>query len=522
MIGCRLANQLWIAANRRRWRRFRRALADPGAVQGRLLRRYLAANADTCFGREHGFDRIRTGAEFQRRVPLGSYDEYEPWIARIRAGEPGVLTREPIRRLVPSSGSSAARKLIPYNRTLLDEFNRGIGPWIVDLYGRHPDLAAGRAYWSISPPPPARPEQSTAVPIGFDEDSTYLGGALKRLVDQTLAVPGHVAQVADYRQFVDATLVHLLRARDLRLISVWHPSFLTLLLAPLGERWESLIEAAGRRDLRGKAPADWRSLWPRLGLISCWGDANAAGALAELSRRFDGVKVQPKGLIATEAFVTLPFADAWPVAVGSHFFEFLDEDGRPHLVADLVRGGEYSVVVTTGGGLYRYRLCDRVRVEGFLGATASLRFLGKEDQVTDLRGEKLNESHVTRVLGRAAAALGLEVGFAMLAPDEGPDGLGYTLYVQSHPAPPPELAARVHEGLLANPHYRGCIALGQLTPVRAFTIRGPAHHVYLRRCQQLGRGLGQIKPSALSRANGWSECFEGDYQAVPEPAGRGS
>lgn len=515
MNGCRLANGLWVAANRGRWRRFRGALADPGAAQRRLLRRYLAENAGTRFGREHGFERIASAADFRRRVPLRGYDEYEPWIASIRAGEPRVLTRQPVRRLVPSSGSTAARKLIPYTRTLLEEFNRGIGPWIVDLYRRIPDLTAGRAYWSISPP--ARHEAAdSAVPVGFDEDSAYLGGLFQRLVDRTLAVPGHVRHAPDHEEFVRASLVHLLRARDLRLVSVWHPSFLTLLLEPLKRSWESLVEAAGRRDLEAAQPGDWRAIWPRLGLISCWGDAHAAGAFEELRRRFDGVRVQAKGLIATEAFVSLPFAEARPVAVCSHFFEFLDDAGRPHGVEELEDGAEYCVAVTTGGGLYRYRLADRVRVDGFLGATPSVRFVGKEDQVCDLRGEKLNERHVAQVLRRETDVLGLDVAFAMLAPDlpaPGHDGgvPGYTLYIRSRPVPSAELAERVDEALGANPHYRYCRDLGQLGPLRGFVVRGAAHHAYLERCRELGRTLGEIKPTALSRESGWSEVFDGEY-----------
>ena len=64
--------------------------------------------------------------------------------------------------------------------------------------------------------------------------------------------------------------------------------------------------------------------------------------------------LQGKGLIATEAFVSLPLLpDCDPVlAVNSHFFEFNDtETGDIRLAHEVEEGKVYSVIVTTGGGL---------------------------------------------------------------------------------------------------------------------------------------------------------------------------
>ncbi len=562
------ANRLWAAANRPRRRRFRAALGDPGAAQRRLLLATLRANAGTAYGRRHGFDRIATIEEYQQRVPLTRWDELAPWIERIRRGEPGVLTREPVLRLMPSGGSTAAAKLVPLTRTLLAEFQRAIGPWVVDLFERHPGLANGRAYWSVSPAaasPAAEAEPSEskaagpgagggpapgsgstagaatdAVPVGFAADTAYLGGVFRRLVDRTLAVPGAVARLAGVEDFRYATLLHLLAARDLALVSVWHPSFLTLLLEPLERWWEPLLDdlAAGTLTLPGASPADAaavrapaadsaraaelrrlgptappREIWPRLAVISAWADGHAAGAAAALAERFPGVAIEPKGLVATEAFVSLPFAGARPLAVRSHFFELIDDADRPHLAGELTAGGEYAVAVTTGGGLYRYRLGDRVRVEGFLGATPCLRFLGREDRVSDRRGEKLSDGHVAAVLERL---LGGGAGFAMLAPDDEGGRTGYTLYLDARNPAPPALALDLERALAENPHYRWCVQLGQLAPARVFRVDGDPHHQYLEHRRRAGQRLGDVKPAALSAESGWSRRFPGRY--LPAPA----
>ncbi len=524
----------WLAANAGGWWRFRAALNQPETTQAAILRRYLSANAGTAFGKAHGFAAIRTAREFQDRVPLAGYAEMEPWISRIAQGDTAVLTRSPVRTLEVTSGSSAAAKHIPYTATMQAEIRRAIAPWIFDLYLHRPRLALGCAYWSISPIQLDEEESGGFVKVGFEEDAEYLGGFWKRLVDSTLAVPGAVRFLRDVDAFRYATLLFLLRRPDLTLISVWHPSFLMLLMAALPAFWNDLLrdvekgtKIVGRTlrplpgraaELRRLAPDAPARLWPRLGLISCWGDAHAALHLDELRRTFPGVEIQPKGLLATEAFVTIPFDGRTPLAIRSHFFEFLPEGGteRPRLSHELEPGGTYSVVATTGGGLYRYKLEDRVEVNGFAGRTPSLRFLGREGHVSDLRGEKLHESFVASALARAFRRLGAAPRFAMLAPDEDSSSPPrYVLYVESE-GPVPRLAAVVEDELEANPHYRACVALGQLAPAAIFHIAGAAFPLYLEKCRERGQRLGDIKPLALSPAAGWRDVFPGSLELFRE------
>ena len=229
-----IANALWMGSNVPAYWRFRRALRDPQRAQFLKLRGLLETNADTAFGKAHNFDRIRDYQEFTQRVPLSGYDSLEPWIARIREGEQRVLTNEVVTHLIPTSGSTGARKLIPFTAGLQREFNAAIGPWLVDLICQFPGLIGGRAYWSITPTLGERKAEKSAVPIGFDADTAYLGGARQRLAAAVMAghfrFSGRLKSVDEFRY---QTLLCLLRCRDLRLISVWHPSFLTLLLDEL-------------------------------------------------------------------------------------------------------------------------------------------------------------------------------------------------------------------------------------------------------------------------------------------------
>ena len=219
--------------------------------------------------------------------------------------------------------------------------------------------------------------------------------------------------------------------------------------------------------------------------------------------------LQPKGLLATEAFVTIPFAGLQPVAVRSHFFEFVDESGEVRLVHELCAGQTYEVIVTTAGGLWRYRLLDRVQVTGFIGQTPSLQFLGRSGNVSDLFGEKLSEAFVTEAIQETLATLDMTQSFVLLAPDEDAAGCRYTLYFEGKP--PSHLAELLDRAFRRNPHYTYCRDLGQLLPVRLFAITERGYETFTKQQAILGARLGDIKPTTFSRTAGWSDFFEGAY-----------
>ena len=527
-----ISNLAWAAASWPAHRRFLRALKQPAETQFALLRRAVACHTECRYGRQHAFSSVRNYEDFARCAPLVDYEDLDPWIECVRRGEDKVLTTDPVRRLVPTGGSSGPRKLIPFTAGVQREFDLAIGPWITDLFLQEPRLTDGPAYWSVTPAVPQARDEQSAVPIGFDDDSRYLGGVRQRLVESVFAVPSALRLISNIETFRYLTLLCLLRRRDLRLISVWHPSFLTLLLESLPRTWDELLNDihAGRckrcddlpspvqralhfgplparaKELHRADPHRAESLWPALRVISCWRDGHAEFAAHELQRRFPNTLIQAKGLLATEAFVTVPFAGGHPVAICSHFFEFIDDMGDCRLVHQLREGDYYDMVVTTSGGLWRYRLRDRVQVTGFVAQTPSLRFLGKSNNISDRFGEKLSETFVAESIREITAALPNPPGFAMLAAGEDECGWRYTLYLET--TTPHDLAGPLDEALRRNPHYAWCRELGQLLAPQVLVLAdGDGYKSYVARELKHGRRLGEIKPSALSTRAGWSEWF---------------
>lgn len=478
--------------------RFKRSLSDPESAQRGKLADYLRRNLETAFGRRYEFHSIRSYDEFAKRVPLSSYEDLVPWIDRIRRGEESILTQNRITHFAPTSGSSGGCKLIPFTRELQGEFSGAVGVWMSDLFAKTPSLRGGRAYWSVTPVTKFPQELESAVPIGFEEDSDYLGGFSRRIVDTLMAVPGSVRHAESMEAFWHGTALALLRCEDLRLISVWHPSFLTILWEYIQAEKKKLSQdlKATRAD-RLKVAEALRQVWPDLALVSCWGDAGAAEPFRTLERDNPDIAFQRKGLIATEGFVSIPYEGAWPLAIDTHFFEFIDSRGEVLPAQALEAGQEYEVVLTNAGGLWRYRLGDRIRVEGLVRNTPTVRFIGRAGVVSDLFGEKLSEGFVGNILQEMAG----RSAFAMLAPD----GDRYTLYIEG--AAPD--AAIIECALCANPHYRYCRELGQLNVCRVYEVAAGAHVTFIRRMSEMGLRLGDIKPASLSKLSGWSDWFRG-------------
>ena len=516
-----IANLGWFAASAPEFGRFHRDSKDVERVQRARLAAYLRENADTVFGGEHRFAKLSSWEDFARHVPVQSYDDIEPYIRRIAKGEKGVLTAEPVRLFEPSSGSSGPAKWIPYTSAMQREIRRAVAVWATALFRSRPGLLFGPAYWSLTPRLAVAHADESRVPVGFDEDSAYLGGLAERLIRRALVAHPALKRLLDIDQFLDATLVLMLQHPDLRLLSVWHPSFLTLLMQRLRDKPESMIQgvATGRppgsegvrfaakparaRELERLGFEDLPALWPHLGMISCWADGHAEAYLQEIRELFPGIDVQPKGLVATEAFVTVPLGGLRPLAIRSHVFEFLDDSGEAHPPWKLVPEQRYTVLVTTGGGLYRYRLGDRVEVEGFYHGVPALRFVGKEDQVSDYFGEKLSEPFVASIVERVLESTGVSTAFSLLAIDERAEPPVYTLYAETNHDWPDAATALLERELRSNPHYDYCRRVGQLGAARFVRVGPGAYARYAGRLTETGMRLGDIKPVSLSSLGHW-------------------
>ena len=470
LLGLRLAL-------RPRLRRLLSALDDPAVAQQRVLFALTEQLRATDYGRHL---RVRSPAEFLSRVPVVDYETIEPWLLRQRAQESAVLTAERVLFYEKTSGSTGPAKYIPYTAALRRTFSRMFAVWAADLLEHGPGFETGQLYMSVSPSfaPAATTEQH--VPIGMNDDRDYLDGWLRHAASPLIVYDREAARARDVDSFKRRTAALLMKARDLEIISVWSPSFLKVLLDEIARQ-------------QGGALGDFRRLWPRLKLVSCWAAAAAAPQARALARLLPGVMIQGKGLLATEAPITVPLIGA-PGAlplVDSVLLELEADDGSLVPIHAGELGCEYNIVVSQAGGLYRYRLGDRVRVGARHRNTPSLDFVGRAGGVSDLVGEKLNERFVAEALDGVAHGAFVKTLVPVRQPVD-----HYVLLVDRLDDDAHALAASVDDRLRRAHHYHHARELGQLAAPRA-CVAADAASIVANAYASAGPKLGDIKPRAL-------------------------
>ena len=505
------------ALTARRNLRFRAALRCPASAQRTVLRRIVASAAGGDYGRHYGLKAGDDYEAFRRKIPLVDYEELRPWIdAQVASGGPVLCVETPVL-YERTSGSSGQPKLVPYTPSLMSSFNACFVLWAADLMASGPAFQTGRMFFSVSPAFQKSERTPTGVPISLVDDTAYLSERMQRLFQGCFFVPPELKKIQDGATYRRALAAVLIAEARLETISVWSPTYLLTLLETIRQDADAILEdlrrgetggaeqriplppvAAERLEMLASGASDWRALWPKLLLVSCWTDAASATFLPALERELPGVLIQGKGLLATEAPITVPLMGAAaPVPLLDEvFLEFERDDGSLARLHELQRGEEAKVIVTQGGGFLRYRMKDRVRVEARLGRTPTLRFLGRDGRSSDLVGEKLGEPFVRAVL---AEVFGNTGHCSYLIADPGDGNMPGYVCVTDHPMglrEPDVLAERLDAVLEANYHYGQARGLGQLRALRVVG-RPDAAAEYERRQLERGMSWGQIKFESL-------------------------
>ncbi len=508
-------------------RRFRGSLVDVEGTQRRVLANQLSRYAGSVQARKLGLSPSMRAEAFRDAVQEQSWADVAGLVERQRSGEPAVLTGGPCERYQPTSGSSSKVKWVPYTQGFLDDLDEAVTPWIADLYRQAPGIAQGRHYWSLSWIPT---ELRASTPNNINDDTQLLSWD-KRLATALMApVPGWVAYADSSEDSLFATLCFLVAARDLSLVSVWSPTFLLNLFEGLERHRDELAETLRsgrwqRPGLAGEAPREpnaaqilrassgeveaelLRALWPKLALVSAWDTSSSVRWAARVRELLPYARFQGKGLWATEGVVTIPYRNTHVLASRSHFYEFIDlQTDKPHFAWELKVGQEVRPLLTTGAGLLRYGLSDRLRVQRFVGTTPCLEFQGRIGDA-DMVGEKMSQDAAERVLrlldegGRCRPLSLMPVPSGLQQTRERPC---YVALCEGQPDSALDSARKqtLEKGLRELFHYDLARDLGQLAEAEVVTTPN-ARAVY----EELGALRGMVKGNI--KVEPLSACIEG-------------
>jgi hypothetical protein len=436
-------------------RRLVEALADARSWQNRALADAIRENADTAFGRRHGFAHLDGDVRaFRRAVPIQDGASVAPWLDRVASGERAVLTAEDPVVFFESSGSTGRTKQIPVTpafvrRCFMPPF---YAAW-ANLVEHYPEaIARPDATFNLRHDP-GQPAAATA------SGRPHLGASqvdfARAFGEELSAEPGSAAPwgrlPADLagRDPLERTYLRarLAAEHEVRCLIGINPAMVAALARQIG-RWGPLIvqelhdgtvgglrhgspNPDRARELERMMDAfgvlQPRHVWPGLRVILCWNTGVASLYMANVRESFGAARVLPAPVAASEAFVAVALdrhATAASITVANGFYEFVDadEDVRPDsdtlLFDELVAGREYQVIVTHVGGLYRYVIGDVVRVIDRAMDVPRVEYAGRNAPAS-IAGERLRESQAIEALRAALESGGLGVHNASFRPVAG-------------------------------------------------------------------------------------------------------
>ncbi len=534
------------------------ATADANAVQRSVLRTMIRRNADSDYGRTHGFARIRSYDDFCRHVPLQRYEDLAPYIERVKRGERSALfgRRERLHMFALTSGTTDTPKFIPVTDSFLKAYRRGWNAFGVKALMDHPGCFL-RPIVQVSSP---MDEFHTESGIPCGAITGLMAATQKRLVRRYYAAPMCVSTIvdADARYY---TIMRLAIPLDVSFMVAANPATQLKLVRTADRLRETLIrdihdgtltetlpvEDTVRKQLRPRLVAQpdtarrlaelvkrYGALRPRdywrLGFLANWLGGTMSLYRRELEPWFGATPVRDIGLLASEGRMSVPISDetaAGILEVTSHFYEFIPgrEYGRPNPVVlrshELEAGEEYFLVITTASGLHRYDLGDCIRVVDRVGQAPVIEFLNRGAHVCSLAGEKLTERQCVLAVERACRSQSYGLQLFVVAP-RWQDSPHYVLHAETQTLCPKrvsELERDVDHALCEiNLEYRGKRESGRLGPLRVNGV--PEGRFAAVDAAEAVRGRSeQFKHRFLYTAPGQDAAFLPGADAAPDTRG---
>ena len=386
-----------------------------------------------------------------------------------------LLTHEAVAFVETTSGSTGNKKNIPYTKSLLNSFENMFLLWTHDLvFHSNLEFTSGKFFMSVSP----------KLGETIKDDRQYLSPQLRVLLSPFLASNPNNHQGKDAEDFLEKIARDLLKARDLEIISIWSPTYFLSLMDYIEKNQTKL----------GLVDLNWNKIWPHLKLISCWTGAQAKRSSDELRKKFPNVLIQGKGLLSTEAPMTIPWheANGYLPLLNETYFEFIGSDEKIYQLHELKIHESYIVLTSQHNGFLRYNTEDLVKVTGFYHQTPTLEFLGRTGQYSDLAGEKLSEQMLREDFYTAASPF-------LIVPDTTQALPRYVIYTEGS-------TTDFEQILMKSYHYKLARDLGQLK-ISEKIIVNDLRGKYLAFFQEQGMVLGDIKERILLNDSALGQKF---------------
>ena len=526
----------------------------PFETQEKILLQIMDENKDTEYGKKIGFKDVHSIEDFQRIVPLSTYDTYDNYVERMLDGEENLMMARKCKRYCSSSGSVGKPKVLPKS---------GKDLWNMQCMGFAATPACAERWFKEK----GRkfPKQIGPVALLLTghpmRDGKMCNGAgqvpftyLKPISKFFMTTPNDF-MYPENEEAVDSTYFHLrfaLQRRDVTFLGSMVVTLLTTMFDYFENNWELVCNdiEKGTIDPSIKCPPELRAKWEKKfkpmpkraaeirrecekgfddpiakriwpDFVCSYGMVGSTLAFyVDKLRRYIGeAPIHNMGQAAAEGYMAMPVeldVNDYVLLPRSIFFEFIPIDDpeckRPLTMQEIEVGKEYELVVTNFSGLYRYQIEDVVRVTGYYNKTPKVEFLYRNNLAMNIANEKTTTQMVDWAAAETQKKAGISFkGYSFYA-DTSVDPVRYMLLAEPEEDIPderiPEIEAILDEYLSeSNEKYFKYRRWGMLAAPKFNVLKKDTYADYREHLKKQGKILNQVKPVTVINTPEREEFF---------------
>ncbi len=476
--------------------------STPLICQQQILEHLIKQGAKTKFGKDHGFDQIRSYADFQKQVPIRNYEDLRSYIDDIRAGQKDILWPGMPNFFAKTSGTTSGVKYIPMTKEStpfhVNTARNGLFNHFIET-GNGSYFDGKMIYLSGSPVL----QKVNGINTG------RLSGIVNHQIPswaQGNKLPSHeVNCIEDWEEKVEA-IVRESAHEDVRLVGGIPPW--------VQMYYESLLRFTGKSTVK--------EVFPNLSLF-VYGGVNFEPYRSKLEElvggRIDSLETFP----ASEGFFA--YQDKYPheglllnVNAGM-YFEFIpvSEYGKPEAqrlnLSQVEKGVNYALIINSNAGLWGYDIGDTVEFVSLEPYRCIVS--GRIKHFISAFGEHVIGKEVEEAMLKAINTLDLKIVEFTVAPQVNPEdgSLPYHEWLIEFASPPDDLS-RVQQVIdesiqEQNIYYLDLIQGNILQPAKITSLPPQAFRKYMESQGKLG---GQNKVPRLSNDRKIADFLRGLQQ----------
>jgi len=364
----------------------------PHEVQDEWRRKLIAQAQDTEFGKKMDFRSLSSYESFHNRIPLQDYEAIKPSIERMMMGEQNLVWPTEIRWFAKSSGTTSDKsKFIPLSKESMEDCHFKGGKDMLSIYcNNYPEtrIFAGKGLTLGG----SHQLNQKSGNTWFGDLSAIIMEHLPMWVEYIRTPDLSIALMGEWESKLERIAHHTSEEDVTNLAGV--PSWMMILL-------QRIVEIKGASNIL--------EVWPNLELFLHGGVS------------FTPYREQYKKMIPSDQMHYLEIFNASEGFFGIQdqrnseemllmldygiFYEFIpahfaDMENPPVLWLDQVEEGvNYAMVITTNGGLWRYKIGDVITFTSI--SPYRIRIAGRTKHYINTFGEELIIDNAEKALAIA-------------------------------------------------------------------------------------------------------------------------